>query len=47
MTDHGALLSEDKSQLDCKASRPLLVDHSISQKKEEEMMKVTQIVVFL
>ena len=35
ITDHGAQLSADGAQLDCKASKPLIVDHSIAQKQEE------------
>ena len=27
ITDHGAQLSADGAQLDCKASKPLIVDH--------------------
>ena len=34
--DHGATLSADRALLDCKASKSQLVDHSISQKLEEE-----------
>ena len=36
LTDHGAVLSEDKTLLDCKASRGLLVEHSLAQRREEE-----------
>ena len=36
LTDHGAVLSEDKALLDCKASRGLLVEHSLAQQREEE-----------
>ena len=36
ITDHGAQLSADGAQLDCKASKPLIVDHSIAQRQEEE-----------
>ena len=36
LTDHGAVLSEDKTLLDCKASRGLLVEHSLAQQREEE-----------
>ena len=39
ITDHGALLSEDKTLLDCKGSRGLLVEHSIAQRREEAMKK--------
>ena len=35
LTDHGAQLSADGALLDCKASKPLIVDHSIAQKEEE------------
>lgn len=34
--DHGAVLDEAKALLDCKASKALLVEHSISAKLEEE-----------
>ena len=39
LTDHGALLSEDKTLLDCKASKGLLVEHSIAKRREEAMKK--------
>ena len=35
LTDHGAQLSHDGALLDCKASKPLIVEHSIAQKQEE------------
>jgi len=35
LTDHGAQLSPDGALLDCKASKPLIVEHSIAQKQEE------------
>lgn len=34
--DHGAVVSDDGAQLDCKASKGKLVEHSISLKLEEE-----------
>ena len=36
MEDHGASLDDGRRMLDCKTSRPLLVEHSIAQKLEEE-----------
>ena len=37
LEDHGCVLSApDKAQLDCKASRSSLVEHSLSAKLEEE-----------
>jgi hypothetical protein len=36
LEDHGADLSEDGAQLDCKQSKGKLVEHSISIKLEEE-----------
>ena len=35
MEDHGASLDDGRRMLDCKTSRPLLVEHSIAQKLEE------------
>ena len=39
LTDHGVVLegSGDDRKIDCKASRPQFVEHSISAKLEEEM----------
>ncbi|EOD28388.1 hypothetical protein EMIHUDRAFT_449967 [Emiliania huxleyi CCMP1516] len=34
--DHGATLAEERSYLDCKASKGQLVEHSIAAKREEE-----------
>ena len=36
LEDHGCVLGSEKSAVDCKASRPLLVDYSIAVKQEEE-----------